>query len=321
MLSDLVRTTRWRLVAAGVIALLALTEVAVRRAGLVDFPVYERSQTFGYAPRSAQAGAFLGRNHWVFNDRGLGVERPWRPDERPNILLIGNSIVLGGNLYDQKDKLAPQLQSHLGNGCTVWPAAAGGWTTINEMRFLQNNPDLIAATDFFVWEYMPGQMERVNPWTRDVTHPTERPVWATGYLLRKAIQERFGSPPPVAPPTVDQVAKHYVEFDGLVARLAAASQRSPPGIIFLYPDRNQLANARRGVEWVPDRARVESLAAAHQIKLVDIARFPQWTDALYKDGVHPTAEGNAVLAAILGNAVQLSFARTGCGEQPLDRSQ
>lgn len=314
-------TPRWRYVIAGFAAFFVLTEAAVRQAGLVDFPTYTRSEQFGYAPNANQTGRFLGRNQWVFNDRGLGVERPWQPNERQNILLIGNSIILGGNLYDQKDKVAQQLQARLGAGCTVWPVAAGGWSTINEMRFLEHHPDLIAATDFFVWEYMPGQMGRVNPWTREVTHPTERPLWATGHLLRKALQERFGAPPLMALPTVDQVAKHYVEFDGLVARLSAASQRSPAGIIFLYPDRNQLANARRGVEWISDRAQVESLAAAHQIKLVDIARFPQWTDALYKDGVHPTAEGNAVLAAILGDAVQLSFARTGCGEQQVDRSQ
>ncbi len=321
MLSAFVRTPRWRLVGAGLIALFGLTEIAVRRAGLVDFATYTRSEQFGYAPNANQAGRFLGRNQWVFNDRGLGVEQPWQPNHRPNILLIGNSIILGGNLYDQKEKVAQQLQARVGAGCSVWPVAAGGWTTINEMRFLEHHPDLIAATDFFVWEYMPGQMERVNPWTREVTHPTERPLWATGYLLRKALHERFGAPPLTAPPMTDQIGKHYVEFDGLLARLAAASQRRPAGIIFLYPDRNQLANARRGVEWVPDRARVESLAAAHQIKLVDIARFPQWTDALYKDGVHPTAEGNGVLAAILGDAVHASFAQFSCGAQPLKRSQ
>ena len=55
---------------------------------------------------------------------------------------------------------------------------------------------------------------------------------------------------------------------------------------------------------MPDRLQLQALAAKHGVALIDIASYPQWTPALYKDGVHPTREGNEVLASILAEAIQ-----------------
>ena len=150
---------RWAVVALASLALLVLTELGVRVAGLVDFPTYLRDDYFGYVPRPEQSGRFLTTNAWFFNDRSMGVAEPWRPQpERTDILLIGNSIVLGGNPYDQKDKLGPLVQSLLNATCKVWPVAAGGWSTVNEFRFLERRPDVAAGADFFIWEVMAYQM-------------------------------------------------------------------------------------------------------------------------------------------------------------------
>jgi len=306
---------RWRSVLAGAVALLVLTEIGVRQAGLVDFPTYIHSSEFGYVPKSDQSGAFMGTNRWVFNDRSLGTERPWRPSERFDILLIGNSIIMGGNPYDQKDKVASGLQARLGDRCPVWPIAAGGWSTVNEVRFLQANLDIVDGADFFVWEIMAGQMAGVAPWTKDTTHPLERPVWATGYLLKKALTERLGldlGGPPPAPPRANQTAENFRSFDQTVARLARSARNRPTGVIFLYPDRQQLALARAGKEWMDDREQVAQIARAHGAMLIDIAAHRQWTEAQYKDGVHPTIEGNRVLASILADAVTQAGGRLAC---------
>ena len=310
------RAPRWRWVALGVVALLGLTESVIRQAGASSFPVYVRSADFGYAPRSNQQGTFLGTNRWVFNDRAMGVEMPWNPSKLTDILLIGNSIVMGGNPYDQKDKLTPQLQTRLGSGCPIWPVAAGGWSTVNEMRFLQNNPDLIAGADFFIWEQMPGQMQRLNPWTSENIHPTQAPLWATWYVVRKALAARF--PSVVAPALTSSAdpSAHHQKFDELLGRLVLSSTRRPAGMIFLYPDRAQLLEARAGKEWLEDRQFFQRMAEAHGIMLIDVTRFPQWNASLYKDPVHPTAEGNAVLAQILTRALQTAGALPDCTNDP-----
>jgi hypothetical protein len=41
--------------------------------------------------------------------------------------------------------------------------------------------------------------------------------------------------------------------------------------------------------------------------LVDIGANEAWNDSLYRDEVHPTVKGNAVLAAILSSAIAQSL--------------
>lgn len=307
------KVRRWRLVVAGCVALMLLVEAVVRTAGLADFPTYLRSDAFGYAPHGNQSGAFLGRNRWAFNDRSMGSERPWQPSQRADILLIGNSIVMGGNHYDQDDKVTQRLQDRLGSGCPVWPVAAGGWSTVNEMRFLKANPDVIAGTDFFIWELMAGQMEGLQRWVDETQHPTQRPWWATAYVVRKALSQRFGwrGDSASAEPSNDSES-HYAEFEQLLNQLALAAGRRPAGMVLLYPDQAQLALARAGREWMEDRARIEALATRHGLVLLDVAHSPRWTSALYKDGVHPTVEGNQVLAGLLADELVRAGVKATC---------
>ena len=60
---------------------------------------------------------------------------------------------------------------------------------------------------------------------------------------------------------------------------------------------------QRGIDYVTDRIELQRIAASHGILIVDVAQSPLWNARLYRDGTHPTAEGNRVLAAILGEAV------------------
>jgi hypothetical protein len=50
-----------------------------------------------YILAANQHGRFLNRNAWYFNDRHMGNISNWRQEKHPDFLLIGNSIVLGGN--------------------------------------------------------------------------------------------------------------------------------------------------------------------------------------------------------------------------------
>jgi hypothetical protein len=296
---------RWVIVALAFAALVALTELGVRVAGLVDFPTYLRDDYFGYVPRPGQSGRFLTTNAWSFNDRSMGVAEPWRPKpDRTDILLIGNSIVLGGNPYDQKNKLGPLIQSRLNATCSVWPVAAGGWSTVNEFRFLERRPDVAAGSDFFIWEVMAHQMGGAASWQRETMHPTEHPSWATAYVVRKALGERFPSAARFVLRAPEDAAPQYMQFEQTIARLVGNGQRRPAGLIFLYPDQRQLAAARRGEAWLPERDEVTRIAKAHGLAVVDLAEDPRWTETMYRDGVHPTREGNITLSSILEEAVR-----------------
>lgn len=283
-----------------------MTEFAVRLSGVVDFPTYSVDDRIGYIPKPNQSGSFLHTHAWVFNDRSMGTSSPWNPARRPSILLIGNSIVMGGNPFDQKDKLGPLMQQRIGDEYAVWPIAAGGWTNVNEMVYLARNPDVGPSARFFVWEYMGGGLSTLAQWHGDYVFPHERPLWASWYAFRRYIwphlyHEHMSELPPVGAPDPAQVKR----FEAAVAGLCRGIRPQCPGLLFLYPVRTELLQARQGHEWLKERAEIGHIARDNGLSILDISKRPEWNEDLYRaDGVHPTVQGNVALAAILSSAIE-----------------
>lgn len=288
------------------LAILGLTEATVRGLGMIDFPVYDVDSEIGYVAKENQAGNFLNRNDWYFNDKGMPLRRNWDHDKHKNILLIGNSIVMGGNPFRQQDKLTQRLQEKLGEPPVVWPIANGGWTEVNEMVYLDRHPEVVAAADYVAWEFGAGGLSRATPWAGEYVFPSHRPIYATWYVLRRYVLPNLtaffrGSELPV---TGEPDAKNLQSFDRHMQALAAATHRSHPGIIWLFPSAEQLVEARNHREWLPERAQISRIAAENGLRIVDISTFGEWDRGLYRaDGVHPTVEGNAVLASILSSEI------------------
>jgi hypothetical protein len=283
-------------------AAIIAVEISVRASGIVDFPTYSVDAEIGYLPKESQSGVFLNGNDWYFNEKSMPIAQNWNPNLRPNILLIGNSIVMGGNPYRQQDKLTPQIQKRLGTRPIVWPIAAGGWTQINQITYLDRHPEIVAEADYLEWEYMNGGLSHANPWPGQYVFPSHRPIYATWYALRRYLLPRiFSSLGASELPTIGPVDRINVErFDRAIGALARSGNGTHEGIIWLYPVAAQVDEARRGREWLPERRQIEEIANKHGLRIVDIAAKPEWNTSLYRDdGVHPNVEGNGVLASIL----------------------
>jgi hypothetical protein len=300
----------------GLVVVTAALELSTRALGAVDFPLYELDPDVEYLLRPNQAGVFLNRNAWAANDRGMPTDRRWADRREPSLLVIGNSIVAGGNPYDQTEKVAAVLGRLLGDRFAVWPIAAGGWSTVNEIAYLERHADVTAGADFFIWSHVQGGLVAANTWLGERVFPTRRPSWATGYVFDRYVAPRVAAMagiPRVDPWVFDaasaakrqreDLAANLHRFDAMLGTLARSSGRPTPGALLLYPTRTQLIAAGRGEEWLPERADLERLAAAHDVSVIDLVRYPQWTAQLYRDDVHPTVEGNQVLARILASVV------------------
>lgn len=287
-----------------VVLLLIGAEAAIRLGGIIDFPLYTVDDEIGYVVKPNQVGSFLNKNHWVFNDRSMGTNQNWGSSTKPNLLLIGNSIVMGGNVYDQPNKLGPLLQARLNGKVTVWPAAVGGWTTLNEMVYLRRNFDVIKTTKFFIWEYMNGGFSQLSPARSEYVFPTQKPLCATWYAFRRYVLPRFLSfdMNELPPRGISQIS-NIARFEQLVAELSVASGNKIPGILFLYPSRDEYIASKNGLDYAPDRKELQRIAAGYGLKIVDIAQSPEWNLRLYREGTHPTVEGNGVLADILAKSV------------------
>jgi hypothetical protein len=290
-----------------VIALLGITEIAVRLSGITDFPVYAVDEEIGYIVKPNQSGRFLDRNSWAFNSKSMPTADEWNPSLRPNILLIGNSIVMGGNPYDQKDKLAMVIASVTGDKYSIWPVAAGGWTNVNEVVYLRRNPDVVKAADFFVWEYMSGGLSGLSLWGGDDVFPSEHPASSGWYAFRRYIVSRLiKMNMNELPPVGDLRENHRANFETSIAELSKASGSRRPGLIFIYPTRKELLASRRG-EWLPERDTLNEICRKYGLVMLDVANSPQWNASLYRDGVHPTVEGNVVLAKIIASSIAATF--------------
>ncbi len=286
-------------------------EVGVRAAGYVDFPLYDLSDDIKYIPRAQQAGKFENLNDWYFNDKNMPVQDAWNPSGATNVLLIGNSIVMGGNPYKQADKLVSQVQDRLGAGKKVWPIAAGGWSQPNEIAYLRRHPELAEKTDYVAWEYMVGGLSFVSLWRGDYVFPTQKPVCAACYVFRRYVLPRYlpgvlqSELPPMGVP--EDVNLH--EFDRELTALLKTANPARPGFLWLFPDMKQFQAARRGENWLPERPKIEDLAKRHGLRIVDVASNSEWREDFYRDGVHPNLEGNKVLGSILAAEIAKDYAR------------
>jgi hypothetical protein len=277
------------------------TEVILRFSGFGSFPVFDVSDDLKYIPSANQSGAFMNLKRWAFNDRHMGNTVNWTPYKHPNILLIGNSIVMGGNPYDQDEKLTASLEKALHGSFSVWSIAAGGWTNVNEMTYIDKNIDVVKNCDVVVVEYMEGGLSRASPWPGEGVDPAHKPLLLTTYwfakyflprLLGMASADDFGPLPPVDNPDAVELERfnRFVSSTSLTSRV----------VIFLYPDKRNLADAER---WQKATAPVVALCKTLAITCVDLATENSWRPNLYVGETHPSVAGIKVLANILAKHI------------------
>ena len=94
---------------ATVVAAIAVSEVALRAVGFLDFPLHDRDDQIGYLPRPNQSGSFLNTNDWHINSLSMASGAFTPSDSASDILLVGDSIVYGGNAYKMNDRVAHYL--------------------------------------------------------------------------------------------------------------------------------------------------------------------------------------------------------------------
>jgi len=273
---------------------LYIGEISIRLLGLVDFPIYDANSTIGYIPSANQHGSFLNKNNWEFNALHMGAPE-FAPTSDTDILLVGDSIVLGGNPLGQSERLGPQLEQT--TTAKIWPISAGSWALRNELAYLRTNPDVIKQIDSIIVVLNSGDFGEASSWKCDLTHPRHKPALALWYLFNKYVYS-FEACNEV--PAGLQVPPGDVWNE--LSTFLQSTQLKP--IFIIYPDKDEITNvALRNQHFVPNIDRLLSMSdTSHIIKIADDKR---WNNNLYRDGIHPSAEGNVVLARIIADAIKL----------------
>jgi hypothetical protein len=267
------------------VAAILLLELVIYLSGIVDSPRFDVDARIGYVPKPNQSGSFLHRNKWAFNDLRMGVSQPFRPmPDRVDLLLVGDSIVFGGNPYRPEQKLGASIERH--SDWRVWPIGSGSWALQNELTYLAENPAAWQQVDRIVFVLNSGDFDEPSSWQTDLQHPRRYPWLATWYLVRRyLLNEQLPDPPmPVA------------AWPDLACRFEAfiAGAGKPVDLIF-YPTRAEL-EAGRPCEIPPAFAKIGRWHC--------VGRDPRWSVSDYFDAIHPRPESVDSLGRIVVGLLQ-----------------
>lgn len=267
-------------------------ELITRALGMIDLPIYDANSLIGYIPASNQQGSFLNSHDWQFNELHMGAVK-FAPSRTTDILLIGDSIVHGGNPLSQSDRLGPQLQKATSK--VIWPISAGSWSLRNELSYLRLNPDVLKQIDSIIFVLNSGDFTEASSWKCELTHPRKQPTSALWYILNKYVYSFE---------CCDQIPLGLEVPPGNVwdelADLVKSTQLKP--LYIIYPTKTETLNTNLRIQKFA--ANSEKLSSIGNRTLFFVAEGTRWSAEFYRDDIHPTAEGNAVLANIIKDAIQ-----------------
>lgn len=285
--------TRWMAVSS--LALLAAGEITVRLMGLGDFPLYETNNVIGYIPKASQQGAFMNTNDWVFNSLHMGTGE-FKPGPGRDVLLVGDSLVYGGNNYRQVERLGPSLARHLPPGAQVWPIGAGSWSVHNELTWLMQHADVVRQVDDVVFVFNSSDLEDSgSSWRCESTHPTHAPVSVLWYSVRKHLNLEHCPDVPHGSAVPDRPWRQTMK-----AWLASPEVQGKRIHFVLYPYKSEFMNGRGEPTFSSMRNLLAEIGITHSL---DVSKSPRWNPTLFRDGIHPTAEGNEVLGQLIAEAL------------------
>ena len=287
-------------VAAALLALPLLVEGGLRATSIGDFPLYDANSEIGYIPKPSQAGSFLWRSDWQFNAKHMGAAE-FMPDPKVDTLLVGDSIVLGGNTYRRQERLGPRLSEAVGH--PVWPISAGSWALRNELAYLRLHPEVARGVAGFVFVLNSGDFGEPSSWSCEQTHPRMRPAVLSVYLFQKYVYN--WAPCGTVPQALKMPPGDWK--NDLRAFATSDPAQGKPISFILYPDQAESKDARLL------RARLEVhgaellAQAGPAASVYSVGRDLRWRSDFYKDDIHPTPDGMKVLADIISQPMAMEW--------------
>lgn len=274
--------------------LLIAVELGVRASGITDFPLYDANSEIGYIPSPSQSGSFLHKNSWEFNSLSMGAG-PFIPTDGVNTLLIGDSIVLGGNPYRQADRLGPTLQRVSNN--TVWPISAGSWSLRNELIYLRTHPEVLQKIDNFIFVLNSEDFQQASSWGCETTHPRSYPISAAYYVFQKYVYNIHPCNGVAA-----ELAVEDGDWKNDVKEFVASEYVKGKSIdFFLYPKKSEAAKITLAESDLEIYASKLKQKGDENVRVYSVVRDTRWSPKYYRDEIHPSIEGTQTLASIINS--------------------
>lgn len=242
-------------------------------------------------------------NQWGMRSEPFEAAKASRDEFR--VLVFGDSVINGGSQIDHAELastlLAQSLQAKLQRPVVVGNASAGSWGPGNWLAYLQRYGSL--NTDAVVLLVNSGDyadnpsFAPLNP----ATHPTGQPWLALDESINRYLprylpkrQTSTDSDPPRAEPPEAEVERGLGDLRSF---LAMWQRSGTPVVIVHHPDRQETYTGR----YFAGHDRMQGLGAELGIPFIELraAYLTAGAQGLYRDDIHQSAKGQAVLATAL----------------------
>jgi len=252
---------------AAMVAVIALLCVELMVRFVTAVPLHHLGPE-GYIHAPNQRGSVFLRRY-AYNELSMGVEQPFVPE---GVLLLGDSIVNGGTLHDQPERLGPQLEERIGRD--VWPVSAGGWGLANQLAYIKARPEVLQLdTIVFV---LNATDSRQGEWLGEVQMPTKRPILAMAFAYDRWIAKKKAIVYRELPPWKPEWEAFLRRYKGRV-------------VVVGYPIPDDMNQRTDPLRWIRNMA-------------PEVIEVP-WSAEYYEQGVHPGPEGTALLAEIIAGGL------------------
>jgi lysophospholipase L1-like esterase len=227
---------------------------------------------------------------------------PFEPDRREgDVLLLGDSLVFGGNPLDQTETWGAQLEAAMGGSVSVWAMGAPSWSSANEVVWLRRHDEILPKMEAVVWVLNSGDFFGRSQWSSSLDHPLASPwshaVWAVLKYGMPRIYPQWRRPAVVHDAVFANegvVRAYWREFLGQMSR----EKPHLRWCFVLYPNQYELARTESAPVWKVWCDGVKGLVAESGLKgwVEVLGEREGWRPEYYRDFIHPNAEGNRVLA-------------------------
>lgn len=292
-----------------------LAELALRLLfGFGNPPLYMADDAIGYllAPnqRVRRFGNLIAINQYSMRARPI---EPSRPADTLRVFLVGDSIINGNWWTDQSQIVSALIENNLSHRqkqrTEVLNASANSWGPRNELAYLKKFGTfesqivmLVINTDD-LFGTQPSSLQV----GRDRSYPDKKPPLALLELIA-----RFKKQPPIPglkeiqDEKGDRIGKNLTAIQEIKNYVDANNGRL---LLAMTPLKREVLNGPRDYELVA-RQRVDEFVAQQQIPYVDFLQPFQAhsvADSLYRDHIHLSPTGNALVAQALSDLIEQSL--------------
>lgn len=232
-----------------VLSLIVLIELIGRYYGLTDFPLYDESKEYEYLLKPNQDVSIY-RNRFITNEFSMR-SKPISQEDTLVILLVGDSVLNGGNSVDHDSLASTLLENDLirtsGKKIRVLNVSDKTWSPDNVVAYLTKygtfHADMIILVANSGDAFDPMTFEPIVGVAS--THPARNALFAWQKIIEKAwplVEDYFPGGEAAKTPIVKKKSTEPVFINGFEQLNSLAKRLNIPFCIYLHRMQSELKN-------------------------------------------------------------------------------